>query len=738
MNDAAQYLRAEVSIDDASLHVISAHVRLAQSEVGFVDCELTDEAGGPDPASVIGKKFVFEAARLDGSSPLHFVGIVAEATLVGEEGNEPTLMVRATPRLWRYSKRGGYRVFQEKSVPDIVKEVLSDIDQDWKLDESYEKRIFCVQHRETDLAFVERLLAEEGIAYVIEAHDGTDKVIFTDGDLGPIDGPSELAFADAFGFDLSRDVVKDLEQHCRVRPGKVTLRDYDFERPDLTLETRAEGDGQTELEVYLFPGRFRKEAVGDQYAKRIVESLRADRTVISGVTGTLCLLPGHRFSIANHPYAALNRELCVTSMDYRYRGSRWGRSVQSEEQGCRFTAVPADKKAFRPPRRERARVVPGFDTAVVTGPAGKEIFPDEHGRTKAQYHWDRDGKRDDKSSCFMRTTQLALGGSLMTPRIGWEVAVQHMEGDPDEPVITGRLYNTETPPPYALPANKTRTVIQTATTPGGGTVNEIRLDDKKGSEEMFMNASKGMNVSAGNNATESVGGNETRNIGANQNVGVTGSMECAVAGAQSVTIGGNQKVGASTFYVESMGGAHTHSIGGNRNITVGGDHRISVSGASTLDVGGMQIDLVAGSVTDSTLADFTDDIGAALIELTASDRSVAVGAARTENTGAAKLVLARGGRGVKIGGSLTHKIAGALVIKTKAELNENAKGDLADVAGGAQIIKATEVTFAAKSLLLVQCGGATMALTPGSIEIAGTNIKIDASCPEVAPMIKDN
>jgi type VI secretion system secreted protein VgrG len=202
-------------------------------------------------------------------------------------------------------------------------------------------------------------------------------------------------------------------------------------------------------------------------------------------------------------------------------------------------------------------------------------------------------------------------------------------------------------------------------------------------------------------------------------------------------VGANQKVGVSTYMVEDMSGSHVQSVGGSRNLTIGGDHRQSVSANSELAVSGAHIDLIAGSVTDATLTSMTHTVGAAYVELTASDRSIAVEGARTETVGALKAVLCSGGRGTK-SASLNHSIAGAMLVQAKANILENASGTFADVAGGLQMTKATNVTFAAKSLLTVICGGSTLTITPGSITLAGATIKLDGVAPETAVLVRDN
>lgn len=749
MSDTLVTLAAGVTVAGTSYRILSAESREALSEVPRLACELTDDAGGPDPAALVGKAALFTLARSDGSARRAFAGVVVAAEVTHgthpDEGETAT-RVEIAPRLHRLGERSDCRAFHGLSTPDIVEQVLSGAGipptaQRRELAQRYPARDYTVQYRESDLDFVRRLLAEEGIAFAVSTADDQDVVTFTDGDLGLIEGASSLPFDEGFGFQGSRDLVTNVSEEHAVVSDSVTLRDHDFEHPRLTLEARAasKAPGAKTLEVYAYPGRFTDPGVGERYAQVLLDAIQAGRQVIIGETGALTLHPGRRFSLTDHPYAPLDREYLILAVELGYAIPRRG-GRDPVEGGChlRFTAVPAGDSPYRPPRIQRDRVVPGLHTARITGAPGSEIFPDRHGRVKALFPWDRLGKRDDHASAWMRTSQLALGGSMLTPRVGFEVSVARLEGDADRPMVTGRLYNPLTPPPYALPRHKARSVIQTATTPGGGSHNEIRLDDTKGSEEMSFNASKDMAVSAGNNATESIGGNESRAIGANQELDVTGSLTASVGATQATSVAGNQSAHASTFLGEEVGGGNVHGIGGNRDLTIGGDHKRGVTGASTLTIGGNQIDLVAGSVSESTMATMTDTIGAVQVTLTASKRTLLINGARTETTGAVKVVVAGGGRSVKIGTTLTHRVAGAILVKTKAGRTDAAKGKYTEVAGGAQIIKAANVVFEAKELLSVVMGASTITLTPASVSIAGTSIELDGEVSETAALVSDN
>jgi type VI secretion system secreted protein VgrG len=755
MADELLQVKGEVEIAGEAYHLLACRVREAVSEVpsAIIDVSPADAVhtmGPPDPSTMLGKPVKLTLARDDGTEPRAFLGVAVEVERFTDKDGRPFTRLTVVPRLFRLGKRADCRTFQQKSVPDIVKKVLSDAgipegDQTARLSGSYDPRVYCVQYRETDLDFVARLLSEEGIFFTTAFEDGKDKVVFCDDPKGldPIEGTSSLPFSHTFGFGASKDVVLLVKEAHEVRSDKVFVRDYDFERPKLALEAQVEGkdDGAHALEVYEFPGRFVDQGLGKKRAQVLLDSIQAERWVASGETTALTLAPGKRFTITDHPYESLNQEYLITSVETEYRegfsfigsGGQKGRKNFS----CRFTAVPTAKTAYRPPRLARAAVVPGLQTAVTTGPAG-EIHTDKHGRVKAQYMWDRLGKNDDTSSLWMRTSQVPTGGSMLLPRVGWEVGVRHVEGDPDTPIVMARLYNTGTPPPYALPAGKARGAMQTATTPGGGSSNEFRMDDTKGKEEMMFNASKDMSVNVNNNTTEGIGNNETRTIGSNRTVNVTNSLTASVGSNQTITVGGDQSVNVETFLVEGVGGDHTLSISGNRDMKVGGDHRREVGGDDKVDVGSLQTDLVVGKVTHSTSADMKIDVGTASALITAGDHAVTVGGDRTEKTSLAKAVIAFGGRGVEISGSMNQKVAGAILAKIDGDRADKAGSTFTEVAACAQILKADNVVFEGETIVSLVMGASTITLTPASISIAGISIKIDGATAETAALILDN
>lgn len=754
-------LEHRLTIDGKAYHVLRLAAREPLDEIGELRCELTDGEGGPEPSAIVGKPLVLTLARAGGSQEHAIAGYVVEAsrsTSRSDDEEEVRTAVVARPRLFRLTQRADCRVFQGMTAPDIVKQVLDGAGvpaaaQRWSLEGSYPKRDYTTQYRETDYDFIRRLLSEEGIAFTVDSASGADVVAFFDTDLGPIDGDA-IPHRPGDGLIAAEDAIGAVTHERSTVPGKVNLRDHDFKRPKLDLNAKAQADGAGEaaLEVYHYPGRFTEPDSGDRLAKVLLDALRARREVVAGPTNTLRLQAGKTFQLEQHPYEPLNREYLILEVSVavdgrksrgrRARGAELLHEARREEDGSpgeriSFRAIPTEETTYRPPRVPRAVAAPGAQIAVTTGPAGQEIHPDEHGRVKVQFPWDRLGKRDETSSLWIRTCQLPLGGSMLTPRVGWEVYLNFTDGDPDLPFVFGRMYNGKVRPPYELPKHKTRMSIQTATTPGGGSSNEIRMDDKAGGEEMFMNASRDASVSAGNNATESVGNNETRSIGANHSLSVTDSVSASVGAKQGISVGGDQSVHVSTFMADDVG-SHSLSVGGDRDLKAGGDHKRTVTGASTLSIGGMAVDLVAGSADENGLATMNDKVGAALVELTASSRSLWVNGARTETIGAAKVILSSGGRVVNVGAALKQKVAGAVLTQIKADRSDESQADFLELAGGAQIVKATNVVFEADSLLSVVMGGSTITLTPASVSIAGTNITLDGECAEEAALVADN
>jgi type VI secretion system secreted protein VgrG len=738
-------IEGSIVVSGTTYRVLRYALHEQLSEVSSLECSLERDAQDPpDPATLVDQPAVFTLKNRDGTEKRTFVGSVVRA-----RGTEELVELRIEPKAWRMSRRADCRIFQQMSAVDIVKKVLDGAGVDkteWKTTGTYAVRDYTVQYRETDLAFVLRLLSEEGIYFSIQHDDQADTVVFGDDPkgFGPIDGPASLSYRSTLGEAEAgvQAFVFEVARVQQVRSDKTCLRDYDPDKPKLKLESTAKTD-KAEAEVYVWPGRFTDPQVGDRFAQVLLDSLRADRDLVTGQTTVLSLVPGARFSIEDHPYLPLNQEYLVVGVDHHGEDER----VFTEERvvtggeytgECRFRAIPTATVPFRPPRRVREHFVSGAQTAITTGPPGQEIYTQKDGHVKAQFHWDRLGTNDDKSSCWMRTSQLATGGSMLLPRMKWEVAIRYLEGDVDRPFVMARMYNVATPPPYKLPDHKGKSSIQTATTPGGGSSNEIRMSDDKGSEEMFMNASKDMSVDVGNNTTEFIAANLTRSVGSNHSLSITNSFSANVGSTQTVNVGGNQDVHVQTFMVDQVTGNHTLAIGAARSMKVGGDHKREVGGDSALHVGGMMIDLVVGAANEHGLADHKHTVGAALVEMTAGGRSTLVGGNRSETATLAKVIYTPAGRSVDVTGSMSQKVAGLVYRKTDADLAETAGGSFTEVATGAQILKATNIVIEGETMVTLVMGASVLSVMPQMVTLAGASIKVDGEVIDEGALVLDN
>ncbi|AKT37018.1 type VI secretion system Vgr family protein [Chondromyces crocatus] len=751
MSDPHVRVLSTLAVEGKSYRVLAYELVEALAEPGFAACEVyDDDAPLPLPEEVIGRRARLTLSRSDGAQERAFDGTIVEAELAPDEDDVPALRLRVEPLLFRPGLRADCRIFQDKSGPDLVKEVLIEAGvpagrQHWLLVESHPVRPYTVQYRETDLDFIQRILFEEGIYYAVRPGDGGETIAFCDhpDGMGEIAGATTLTFFEDFGFEGGADRVVHVSQTAAVRSDKAYLRDYDPERPSFTVEGKAEGtdEGPHTLEIYEYPARSTDDAEVERRTQVLLESVQAERDVIQGETGSLALAPGLRFTLEGHPYEPLNQELMVTRS--RITGtdpsSFQAHVGRKPTYACAFWGVPTKTTRYRPPRRLRSAALPGAQTAVVCGAGGEEIHTDGSAQVKASFHWDRSGQKDENASRWIRTSQLTLGGSMLLPRVGWEVAVRHEGGDPDRPMVMGRMYNALTPPPYALPGGAAKSALQTATSPGGGSANELRMSDTKGAEEMFLGGSRDMSTDVKNNATESVANDHKKTVGGNQTESVTNSLTSAIGANQSIEIGGDQSINIETFHVDEVMGDHTLTIGGNRDLKVGGDHRVSVGGSSTTETGSNHIELVVGAVSHETLASLDHTVGTALVELAVGTRTVNVGGDRSEAIGLAKLIATRSGRGVDVGGSLDVKAVGAVAHVGSADRVEQSGGTFTELAVGAQIVKAGgNVTFEASGLLTLVMGASVLSLTPASVAVLGLSAKLDGEVTDLSIVVIDN
>ena len=535
--------------------------------------------GYVDPDELLGAAAELGFAAGDG--PKHaFAGIIEAVTLIGSTamggGSVHHVLFHVVSSIGLLGRSVGCQIFQEQDVKEIVTKVLEDNGVetgklDWRLSGSYPKRTYCVQYNESALAFVSRLLEEEGIYFRSEARDDGEHIVFEDDSANstPIDDSEELPFRQRTGLDTDTDAIYSISERSRVVSGKFTLNDYDFKRPKLDMLAEAESDIDTDLEVYDFPGLYVEPKEGKRLAGVRLEAEQAARSTLVIEASSTRIAAGRKLKITEALHDEINGGYVVTSVIHEL-GHGGG---AAPTYNVIATLIPEAVK-YRSPRTTPVPVILGPQTARVVAPKGapsEEIHTDEHGRCKVKFHWDLGPDEDDKASCWMRVGQLQTSGSMVLPRIGWEVVVEFLEGNPDRPIVTGRLYNGLFMPPYALPEGKTRTSLMTSSTPGGGGTNEIRFEDKAGAEEVMIHAEYDQNLTTANNKTTNIGNNETHTVkvdrkmtvGANEDVKITKGSEASVGGDQTVSVGGNRKVEVNAVTGITVGGSSTTTVGGN-------------------------------------------------------------------------------------------------------------------------------------------------------------------------------
>ncbi|AIA73052.1 Rhs-family protein [Pectobacterium atrosepticum SCRI1043] len=476
-------------------------------------------------------------------------GIIS-AFAQGDTGFRRTrYQMEVRPALWRLGLRTNARIFQAQKPEAIIGTLLEEAgitDYAFALRHEHAPREYCVQYRESDLAFVTRLAAEEGLYFFHEFEEGKHRVIFAD-DAGALAKGPELFFNLANQGLSEGDYVRRFRYAETVSTAEVALKDYSFKTPAYSLlHSKISGklDHQREsYQHYDYPGRFKQDPSGKAFTGYRLDALRANAMAGSGESNAAMLMPGNSFTLTEHPNPVLNTGWQLVAIIHS------GQQPQAleEESGGEPTTYSNSFEVISAKSTWRADLpykpmVDGPQIATVVGPAGEEIYCDEYGRIKLQFPWDRYGSSDDQSSCWVRVSQGWAGGQyglIAIPRIGHEVIVSFLEGDPDQPIVTGRTFHATNPSPYPLPANKTRTSLRTSTHKGAG-FNELRFEDQAGQEEVFIHAQKDMNTVVLNNRTTSVAADHTESVGGNQAMSVVKDQSTEIQGHQNIAVTKNR------------------------------------------------------------------------------------------------------------------------------------------------------------------------------------------------------
>jgi type VI secretion system secreted protein VgrG len=561
MSDIGWSLAIDTPLGDGALTLLALDGVETLSQPFQFTLVAASRAPYVDPQALLGRSVDVALKGGDGiARPLN--GVV---TRVSQDGAHVTLEMR--PWLWLLTLSGDHRVFQRLTVVEILQKVFAAYPQARLRNDlvmTYDKLEYCVQYGESDFAFVSRLLETAGIAYRFEHARGEHTLVLVD-DLAKYPPCPSAATVPWQALGERSEWLSDARVEAVAFEQALTADgyrtgDYNFRTPATSLAT-VDGAGK----VYEYPGGYELKAAGEAVAKRRGEELAAPRRRLHGASPIRHLQSGTKLGVTGHPAQDVNGGYVLLSVHH---------SAERRQYENRFTAFP-DDMPFRPPRLTPRPRIPGAQTAVVVGPEGKEVWTDEYGRIKLQFHWDRLGQNDADSSCWVRVSQAWAGrgwGAFALPRIGQEVVVSFLDGDPDRPLVTGCVYNGENPVPYALPDNQTRTTLKSRSTPSAEGFNELRFEDKAGEEEVFLQAQKDLTITVLNDRAETVKQNRTVTV-------QEGDATFTVAkGKSDVEIAGNA--------TETIKGDALQTVSGALTIQVSGDVTIKADGTVTVESGG--------------------------------------------------------------------------------------------------------------------------------------------------------
>lgn len=549
------------------------------------------------------------------------------------------------PWLWFLSKTHSNRIFQEKTTREIVSTVFNDLgfnDFEFIAEGNGKTREYCVQFNESDLNFVSRLLEEEGIAYYFVHKEGSHTMKIVD---------DNSAFVDCEETDLTYSVGTELDakinhwEHLHeFRKGVWTLNDYDFKEPSkmqlksTTSISEFANAGQYEHYQYSHYHDF---AGLQNLTKKRIEAEETPMNTVQAAGGCCSFHAGGKFKLAVHPIKSEQGKYVITSIRHRAFDSSYVSGQDGgADYGNDFTCIP-DGTPYRPALRHAKPLIQGPQSALVVGPSGEEIYIDDLGRIKVQFHWDREGNKNEKSSCFIRVMQPWAGhewGTSFIPRIGMEVVVNFYNGDPDRPIITGSVYNGNNAPPFS---SKNQSGIRTRSTKQGSrsNCNELRFDDSKGSEQVFIHAEKNMDTEVENDATLSVDHDRTKTVGNDETYSVGNNRSKSIGKNQNENIGENKSTDVGKNYSEN--------IGAEKSITVGKNHSESIADNMTVDIG--------KSLSVTVGKDSVQDVGKKL--------TINAGDQITLKTGSASLTMKKNGDITLKGKNINIKGSGNIVIK---------------------------------------------------------------------------
>jgi type VI secretion system secreted protein VgrG len=521
------------------------------------------------------------------------------------------------------------------------------------------------------------------------------------------------------------EYIQSFRQDQRIQPGAVALSSYDFGKPKADLGVKAQNVQQHEsadYEVYDYAGDYIEADHGDHYVRLRMDELHSEFELAQAECNVRDIVVGRLFSLTNAPRKDQEKDYLIVSAEWDLQNNTYETSTDEDAvYRCTMTVLQSSQQ-FRPSRTTPRPTAGGPQTAVVTGPGGEEIYTDKYGRVKVQFHWDRYGKKNENSSCWIRVASPWAGanwGGIAIPRMGQEVIVDFLEGDPDQPIITGRVYNADQMPPYALPGNATQTGIKTRSSKGGGAANfnEIRFEDKKGAEQVYLHAEKNQDIEVEKDETHWVGNDRKKTIDHDEMTNVKHDRTEHVGNNETILIDANKKV--------TVAGSHDESIGGSMSIGVKGSlsELVALNYAETV---GLAMELTVGAAMALS-------VGGALAETVGVSKAETVGTSKSESVGTNLTV--------EVGKSVAKRVGENQTLQVGKDLTETIEGKHREEVKKEYMLQAKKVQIVAEDEISIKTGSAEMILKKnGDITVKGNKISIkgDGDVTIKGSAIKEN
>ncbi|WP_431227117.1 type VI secretion system tip protein TssI/VgrG [Burkholderia contaminans] len=652
-------------------------------------------------------------------------GIVARASLSGRRAERYygyELIVR--PWLWLATRRSDCRIFQNKTVPEIVQEVLSTygFPIENHLAESYVPRDYCVQYNETDAAFVSRLMEFEGIYFWFRHAADTHTLMLGDA----MSSHTVLPGYETIPY-IARDrtAIAD-EEHIdgwlpaqAVSVGRHQTTDYDYTKPRADLSSQKvdpRGHDHDGFASFEWPGGYRDDAPGAHYSRVRLEEQQAEHERASADTDVRGVAPGYLFTLEDCPRADQNREYLIVRCQYRFQENAYA-SDQGAEAVVHQTMmlVQPSSLPYRSPRETPRPRTNGPQTATVVGPPGEEIWTDQYGRVKLQFRWDRYGQSNQDSSCWVRVSSPWAGGGfggVQIPRVGDEVVVDFLNGDPDEPIVTGRVFNGEKMPPWGLPGSATQSGLLSRSSPGGTTdhANAFRFEDKKGAEQLWMHAERNFDAETELDHSLSVGNNHTHTVGNDETMQVKNNRQRSVGQNETVNIGQNR--------VAQIGANETHGVVGNRTRTVGQNETVTIAANRDATIGGVHTETVAKAKTETIGEGKTLSV-AQLYHTTSQDMKTQVASTHTEEIGTRTSTIANAHTHT-VGGEHTVNVGANHTTNVQHQVTVNAGDQLSLVCGMSSIVMKRDGTITIQGVNVASTGTNTHSVNGKTVTSSAT------------------